>query len=80
MKQAAAPLPANAFLKVLVGTRTRRVYFKDVKRYKKLMKPHLPAIPDFNAYVDWNKSTITSCDDEITKENIMERKVITFQP
>jgi hypothetical protein len=80
MKQAAVPLPANAFLKVLVGTHTRRVYFKDVKRYKKLMKPHLPAIPNYDAYLDWNKSTITSCDDDITKEDSIEQKVITFQP
>lgn len=80
MKQAAVPLPANAFLKVLVGTHTRRVYFKDVKRYKKLMKPHLPPIPNFDAYLDWNKSTITSCDDDFTKEDSMEQKVITFQP
>ncbi len=80
MKQAAVPLPANAFLKILVGSKTRRVFFKDVKKYKKLMKPHLPPIPTFDTYVDWNKSTITSCEDDITKEDIMERTVITFQP
>ena len=63
MKQAAVPLPANAFLKVIVGAHIRRVYFKDVKKYKKLVKPHLPPIPIFDACDEWNKSTITSCDD-----------------
>lgn len=79
MKQAAVPLPANAFLKVLVGTHTRRVYFKDVKRYKKFMKSNLPPIPNFDDSLDWNKSTITSCDDDFIKEDSIEQKVIAFQ-
>jgi hypothetical protein len=80
MKQVVVPLPANAFLKVIVGTHIRRVYFKDVKKYKKLVKPHLPAIPKFDACDEWNKSTITSCDDETAEDNLMEQKVITFEP
>jgi hypothetical protein len=73
MKQAAAPLPPNAFLKVIVGTHIRRLYFKDVKRYKKLVKPHIPAIPSFEPSEDWNKSTITNCDYDFPHENIIEQ-------
>lgn len=73
MKQAGVPLPANAFLKVVVGTHLRRVYFKDVKRYKKLVKPHIPPIPSFHHQDDWNKSTITSCDYDFPQERILEQ-------
>jgi hypothetical protein len=47
MKYSIAQLPENAFLKVLVGRRERRLYFTDVKKYAKRVKPHLPAIPPF---------------------------------
>lgn len=61
MKQPLSSLPENAFLKVVVGRRERRLYFKDVKHYAKRVKPHLPPLPSFFQEIEWNKSDITDC-------------------
>lgn len=74
MKQVAAAMPANAFIKVLVGTHIRRVHFKDVKRYRKVVKPTLPPLPPYDLKEDWNKSAITSCEFGLEEENVLEER------
>ncbi len=47
MKYVASFIPENAFLKVKVGSQQRRIYFKDVKMYKKVVRGIRPSIPIF---------------------------------
>ncbi len=41
--------------------RQRRLYFKDVKSYKKIAKHRTPTIPAFESVVDWEGSGVTNC-------------------
>lgn len=61
-------IPENAFLKITVSARQRRLYFKDVKTFKKVPKPHTPPIPAFHLAEDWGKSAITDCGSNYTQE------------
>lgn len=60
MKNIASRIPENAFLKVVVGSQPRRLYFKDVKLYKKIIRAHRPPVPIFEIEViRWDQSAIT---------------------
>lgn len=61
-------IPQNAFLKVSVEGRQRRLYFKDVKTYKKVPKCRTPAIPAFESSVDWEGSAVTNCGSDYGRE------------
>jgi hypothetical protein len=61
-------IPENAFLKVSVEGRQRRLYFKDVRTYKKVPKRHPPPIPQFTGTVDWGKSANASCGQNYVQE------------
>lgn len=47
MKYVTSFIPENAFLKVNVGSQQRRIYFKDVKKYKKVVRGYRPPLPIF---------------------------------
>jgi len=47
MKYTENIIPLNAFLKVSVSQRIRKVYFKDVKMYTKIYRKLAPSIPSF---------------------------------
>ena len=60
MKNMTSRIPENALLKVVVGSRPRRLYFKDVKMYKKIVRTHRPPVPIFETeIIRWDKSAIT---------------------
>lgn len=61
MKYVIDHIPSNTFLKVKVADRHRRLYFKDVKTYQKIMKRHSPSIPTFEEEIDWKGSGLTEC-------------------
>lgn len=44
--------------------RQRRLYFKDVKTYKKVAKYRTPAIPAFESNVDCEGSAVMNCGSE----------------
>jgi len=48
MKYADPTLLSKAFIKVNVNSSTHKVYFKDVKMYKKLKKRCIPCIPCYD--------------------------------
>ena len=50
MKQVDTQLLANAFLKVRVGCRTRKIFFKDVRLCRKIMKKNTPAVPQYHSW------------------------------
>lgn len=40
-------IPNNAFLKVNINQTTRKIYFNDVKMYKKIIKKTYPPLPNY---------------------------------
>lgn len=73
MKYATKLLPENAFLKVRVGSHLRRVYFKDVKLYRKVVRGNHPPVPMFEEEVSWSKSTFTDCSCSDVQEGLEAR-------
>lgn len=49
MKYTISQVPLNAFIKVVVGSATRKVYFRDVKMYKKITSKSHPSIPHYHS-------------------------------
>ena len=47
MKQSSPLVLDNAFLKIQVGRQPQKLFFKDVKNYRKLIKKITPALPLF---------------------------------
>ncbi len=54
MKYILSQIPPNAFLKVNVNSSTRKIYFKDVKIYRKIIKKTHPPLPAYTV-VNQNK-------------------------
>ena len=81
MKVLLNKIPENAFLTLTVGIQKRRLYFKDVRMYKKTMKPHTPVIPSFDPSQEWEKSAVTDVDSESWKEIELDNTMAqnTFQ-
>ena len=52
MKEVDLQLLENAFLKIRVGTRIRKIFFKDVRMYRKYHRKMTPAVPFFHQYID----------------------------
>jgi hypothetical protein len=75
MKALLNTIPENAFLTLTVGLRKRRLYFKDVRMYKKTMKPHPPRIPSFDPSQEWAKSAVTDVDSDSWKETESENGI-----
>jgi len=48
MKYTENIIPLNAFLKVSVSQRIQKVYFKDVKMYKKIYRKLAPSLPAYD--------------------------------
>lgn len=63
MKFSVDQIPKNAFLKVWVCRKLQKVYFTDVKMYKKILRRHPPTPPPFSFENEWNKSQLTLCGD-----------------
>lgn len=51
-------IPENAFLKVTVDGRQRKLYFRDVKTYRKISKKHVPHIPPYEATIEWGNASL----------------------
>ena len=81
MKVLLNKIPENAFLTLTVGIQKRRLYFKDVRMYKKTMKPHTPVIPSFDPSQEWEKSAVTDVNSESWKEIELDNTMAqnTFQ-
>jgi hypothetical protein len=47
MKYAIAKIPENAFIKISINQAARKVYFKDVKMFKKIVRAAHPNIPKY---------------------------------
>lgn len=63
MKYADPNLLSKAFIKVIVRQSTKKVYFKDLKMYKKLKKRSIPCIPTYDG-LPINKADSDSTDTE----------------
>lgn len=48
MKYALPQVPPNAFLRVTVNHAQRKVYFKDVRMYRKITRRPTPPLPQFH--------------------------------
>jgi hypothetical protein len=60
MKQSTQEMPLNAFLKIYVSGKYQRLYLRDVKIYKKLVRKNVPPIPSFSKTSNFKKESISS--------------------